>query len=296
MIAFGILHFICLRSAGQMTMPDHVCPGQTKHYYVNPGRLTASTYTWWIDGRIVPETNTAELFHTWDSSGTHLLEVQETSPNGCTGLRISGLILVIPRPEIQITVSDTLLCNGEHAVIHVKNPTVVSWGKWMYDLDVEAEPEISGHTASNTYSSPTDLCEILFNRGREIHKIVYTFVPFILNDKGERCCEGKEVKITVWIHPGFKCREDLLNIPNAFSPNGDGINDVWNIIGKEFFPGIEVTIYNRWGQAVWKSARGYPVPWDGRSRGKTLPVDSYHYLIELHDGTRSIIGNVTLLR
>jgi len=47
---------------------------------------------------------------------------------------------------------------------------------------------------------------------------------------------------------------------------------------------------------VWKSARGYPVPWDGRSRGKTLPVDSYHYLIELHDGTRSIIGNVTLLR
>jgi len=87
-----------------------------------------------------------------------------------------------------------------------------------------------------------------------------------------------------------------LNIPNAFSPNGDGINDVWNIIGKESFPGIEVTIYNRWGQAVWKSARGYPVPWDGRSRGKTLPVDSYHYLIELHDGTRSIIGNVTLLR
>jgi len=87
-----------------------------------------------------------------------------------------------------------------------------------------------------------------------------------------------------------------LNIPNAFSPNGDGINDVWNIIGKEFFPGIEVTIYNRWGQVVWKSARGYPVPWDGRSRGKTLPVDSYHYLIELHDGTRSIIGNVTLLR
>jgi gliding motility-associated-like protein len=279
-----------------MTMPDHVCAGQTKHYYVNPGRHTASTYEWWINGKVVPGKNTAELSHTWDSSGTYLLEVQETSPNGCQGLRISGLALVNPQPEIQITVNDTLLCNGEIALIHVENPTAVTWGKWMYDLDIDAEPEISGHSINHTYSGPVNFNEILFNSGREMHKVVYTFMPYILNDEDERCCEGKEVKITLWIHPGFRCRENLLNIPNAFSPNGDGINDVWNIIGKDSFPDIEVTIYNRWGQAVWKSARGYPVPWDGRSLGKALPVDSYHYLIELHDGTKPIIGNVTLVR
>jgi gliding motility-associated-like protein len=296
MIAFGILHFICLRSAGQVTMPDLVCAGQTKHYYVNPGMVTGSTYTWRIDGTLAPGFSTNEFFHNWNSQGTYLLEVQETSADDCRGPKMSGFVFVNPQPEIQISVSDTLICDGESLTIAVENPADLIWGKWIYDLNVEPEPGITGNTISSTYASPANFSETLFNNDNKMHKVVYRFKPRIVTDDGVQSCEGREVKITVWINPGFRCREAYLEIPNAFSPNGDGINDVWNIIGKEAYPEIEVTVYNRWGQAVWKSARGYPVPWDGRSKGKAMPVDSYHYFIDLHDRSRPLIGTVTVVR
>lgn len=85
-------------------------------------------------------------------------------------------------------------------------------------------------------------------------------------------------------------------IHNAFSPNGDLVNDLWNIGNSGLYPGIEVTIYNRWGQSVWKSEKGYHHPWDGKSNGKPLPVDSYHYAIDLHNGSKIIIGAVTIVR
>ena len=87
-----------------------------------------------------------------------------------------------------------------------------------------------------------------------------------------------------------------LIIHNAFSPNGDLINDLWNIGNSDLYPEMEVTIYNRWGQSVWKSEKGYPDPWDGKSNGKPLPVDSYHYAIDLHNGSKIIIGAVTIVK
>jgi gliding motility-associated-like protein len=88
----------------------------------------------------------------------------------------------------------------------------------------------------------------------------------------------------------------FLIIPEAFSPNKDLINDVWEIGNSDLYPLMEITIYNRWGQVVWKSEKGYPVPWDGRSRGSDLPVDSYHYIIELHNGLKPIVGTITIIR
>jgi gliding motility-associated-like protein len=90
--------------------------------------------------------------------------------------------------------------------------------------------------------------------------------------------------------------DESLILRKAFSPNSDGINDVWNIGNTSLYPSMEVTIYNRWGQSLWKSGKGYPVPWDGRSNGADLPVDSYHYVIDLHNGSRPLIGVVTIVR
>ncbi|MGQ9619507.1 MAG: T9SS type B sorting domain-containing protein [Bacteroidales bacterium] len=90
--------------------------------------------------------------------------------------------------------------------------------------------------------------------------------------------------------------ESCLVIPNAFSPNGDNINDEWNIGMKHLYPQMEVKIFNRWGELLWQSEKGYPQPWDGKSRGTILPIDSYHYIIELHDGKKPVIGNVTIVR
>jgi gliding motility-associated-like protein len=90
--------------------------------------------------------------------------------------------------------------------------------------------------------------------------------------------------------------EIRLKIYKAFSPNGDLINDEWRIENSVLYPSMEVIIFNRWGQLVWKSGRGYPKPWDGTSNGYLLPVDSYHFIIELHNGDRPVIGSVTLVR
>ena len=102
-----------------------------------------------------------------------------------------------------------------------------------------------------------------------------------------------QVKDSVNIEP---LNESCLIIPNAISPNGDLINDEWNIGMKELYPQMEIKIFNRWGTTLWKSEKGYPKPWDGRSNGTLLPIDSYHYIIDLHNGTKPIVGNVTIVR
>jgi gliding motility-associated-like protein len=91
-------------------------------------------------------------------------------------------------------------------------------------------------------------------------------------------------------------RESCITIPNAISPNGDGINEEWNIDLLNLYPDVEIKIFNRWGEMVWASERGYPNPWDGTSKGRNLPIDSYHYIINLNNGTKPILGNVTIIR
>jgi gliding motility-associated-like protein len=68
---------------------------------------------------------------------------------------------------------------------------------------------------------------------------------------------------------------------NAISPNGDNINDFWEIYGIQKFPRAEVNVYDRWGQNIFRSI-GYATPWDGTNRGKKLPTGSYYYVIELN--------------
>jgi gliding motility-associated-like protein len=90
--------------------------------------------------------------------------------------------------------------------------------------------------------------------------------------------------------------ETCLIIPNAISPNDDNINDIWNIGMIYLYPDVEIRVYNSWGQMVWKSAKGYPDKWDGKSNGSKLPIDSYHYVIDLHNGSKPIVGTITIVR
>jgi gliding motility-associated-like protein len=73
---------------------------------------------------------------------------------------------------------------------------------------------------------------------------------------------------------------DRVLIPNAFSPNGDGINDSWVIEPLDLFDESVTHVYNRYGQVVYKSS-GYSKPWDGTQNGKALPTGNYYYTIDL---------------
>ncbi len=94
-----------------------------------------------------------------------------------------------------------------------------------------------------------------------------------------------------------------LNIPTVITPNDDGANDTWIITdqdGNELFinyPNAVVEVFNRWGETVFQSRPGYPEPWDGTYRNRSLQMDSYHYVINLNEpGAKDVTGNITIVR
>ncbi|MBZ0206686.1 MAG: HYR domain-containing protein [Flavobacteriales bacterium] len=77
---------------------------------------------------------------------------------------------------------------------------------------------------------------------------------------------------------------DLL-IPSGYSPNGDGVNDNFEIIGIDFYRDNEFTVFNRWGQVVYHAV-GYANEWNGQgSNGAPLMDDTYFYVLKFNEDT-----------
>ena len=88
-----------------------------------------------------------------------------------------------------------------------------------------------------------------------------------------------------------------VKVPSGFTPNGDGHNDTWILDFAALFPQIDVQVFSRWGEPLFRSI-GYAVPWDGKYSGKPVPMGTYYYVIELHD-TRfpeALTGPLTVIR
>ena len=86
-----------------------------------------------------------------------------------------------------------------------------------------------------------------------------------------------------------------LHIPNAFSPNDDGINDYWNIGNLSYYPKAEVMIFNRGGTMIYKASGNF-TSWDGKVNGTTLPIATYYYYINLHDNQPVYSGWLEIVR
>ena len=84
-------------------------------------------------------------------------------------------------------------------------------------------------------------------------------------------------------------------VPNTFTPNGDGINDTWQIKYLDSYPDCTVSIFNRYGQRLFYSV-GYPNPWDGNYNGSPVPAGVYYYIIDPKHGRSPLSGSLTILR
>ena len=84
-------------------------------------------------------------------------------------------------------------------------------------------------------------------------------------------------------------------VPTGFSPNGDGINDTWEIPGIDKYPNAVVTILNRWGQEIF-NITNYATPWNGSYNGSVLPTADYYYIIKLDSNSKPLTGTVTIKR
>jgi gliding motility-associated-like protein len=79
----------------------------------------------------------------------------------------------------------------------------------------------------------------------------------------------------------------INDLPNAFTPDGDGINDIFAV-------GFELTVFNRWGQKVYEGTKG----WDGTYNGRKVSPGTYYYLVNVYDENNSrttLKGSVTVI-
>jgi gliding motility-associated-like protein len=164
---------------------------------------------------------------------------------------------------------DATIFEGESAFINGTADGVVSWDPPKFLSDP--------NSANPTATPPAG-----------IH--VYT----LISTNAATCTECRdEVVITV---------VPELGIPNTFTPNGDGDNDVWVINGLNRFDDCEIWIYTRWGQRVFKQT-GYETgqEWNGTNNGLSLPPATYYYVIDIkkkdaEGKPKKYAGSITIVK
>ncbi len=124
---------------------------------------------------------------------------------------------------------------------------------------------------------------------------------YIVTATDDRNCQNKDT-VTIYVLE-YPCGEEIIYVPNAFTPNSDGENDFFRIRGEQLTE-LSVEVYNRWGQKVYASddimmlsdeQRG----WDGRFNGELQNSGVYVYVVKARclGGTEFMKkGNLTLMR
>jgi gliding motility-associated-like protein len=184
---------------------------------------------------------------------------------GSCGIALQISIVVNPLPGLTMG-PDTTIAPGTSITL---NPSVTGnivayqWAPY----DALNDPTVKNPVASPSVST------------------VYTLK--ITDDKG--CEASGSMQVTL---AGGTSK---ILAPNAFSPNGDGINDTWVIPNLSAYPGVTVDVYNRYGQLVFHSENNNK-NWDGTYNGKPLPLATYYYIIDPKNNEKKIAGSVTIFK
>ena len=132
---------------------------------------------------------------------------------------------------------------------------------------------------------------------------VFTSAPILTSVMYAFTVDDADHCAPVTVEGGTPCTfTETVFVPESFTPNGDGVNDLFLIPGIEGYPNNRIVIFNRWGGEVYR-ATGYDnvrVVWDGSSPEALLPGDAssgtYYYILELGDGAEPVKGFVYLNR
>jgi len=244
----------------------NICLGQS----ISVGAAGADQYQW------IPATGLVDP----DSSVTRASPVATTdytvigSDNDhCFTDSAKVLITVYPIPEV-FAGNDTTVIAGSTLQLHTTNSADIDQWNWQ---------PVAGLSCS-TCSDPK----------AAITKTI-TYRVSVANAGG--CTSSDDITIH------SVCDNNNWFVPNTFSPNGDGMNDVFYIRGKGLNTVQSIIIFNRWGQVVFEKRNFAPndpsAGWDGTFQGRKAPMDMYVYYIEIICDNSTVIpyrGNVTLIR
>jgi len=102
-------------------------------------------------------------------------------------------------------------------------------------------------------------------------------------------CESNKVEVKVQLG------STAMDIPNTFTPNGDGLNDTWLIKGIENYPHANIQVFNRHGAKVFESLHNQSA-FDGTCNSTSLPVGVYYYIININEGCNLLSGSLTIIK
>ncbi len=241
-----------------------LCPGNTLEFIeVDTSSLVASSKWEWTfdDGTTSTLQNPTKAFA---NSGFYLVSLAASNANEC--YRKVTKLIEIPYVNVE-TSSDTIVLSNIPITLYASGASTYTWLPNQYIDD-------------NTKEKPTFIFP-------EPGFYSYTIIGVTANG----CIDTAYVNIQA-------VKDFVFYVPNAFSPNGDGVNDVFNIISAGNRKLNYFRIVNRYGQTVF-STTNFLQGWDGKHNGKLAEQGTYFWMAEVLDITGKIKtkkGDLTLLR
>jgi gliding motility-associated-like protein len=253
-----------LFSALKITANDSViCPGDAVSFTANASGATG-TYAWFVNN--ISEGVNQSIITIEKLKNNDIIYCLFTRSEGCSYQSASN--------KIKIQVSDLPL-------VKCMNDTTVLQG-----VTLPLHAAVSGNYMDAVWTSSTATIQNpLSVNNATIFASVNSLCILTVNTI-EGCSVSDEVFIAV---------NKRQIIPNAFSPNNDGINDYWQLPVDASCNDCFVNIFDCYGALVF-SAKPYAKPWDGKQNGKPLPAGVYYYYIKISANKKAISGSVILLR
>jgi len=276
-----IVHAAVTPSVSITPVDTHDCGGSAVSFTavaVNGG--DTPHYQWKINGENAGTDESHFLTNSLNDNDkvTCVLTSSEACTTNATAVSNEVTFKLDPPVTLSVTISTPIsgpVCAGTNMVFTALVPSADATLKYNWQVNGF---DIGAHDA--TFSS------VNLNDG--------DVVTCVITSTG-RCVVTPSVTsnaIAVKLNPVSQCK---IIIPNTFTPNGDGINDLWNITALLYYPDCSVTVFSRYGSVVYRS-NGYAKPWDGTSGNSTLPTGVYYYVIDLKNGQKPMAGPVTLVR
>ena len=229
-------------------------------------------------------------------------ELYNWSPSQGLSSTTAASVKVTPMATTNYRVigTDSLGCFQDTAYIPLK----------VYPIPmVDAGPDVNlnvGQTLNLTPTISADVTKVAWNPTGSIFRSTFPSIDIKPNQttvytvevKNEGGCVARD-NLTVFV----LCNGTNVFIPNTFSPNGDGVNDVFFPRGTGLFTIKTARIFNRWGELVFEKynlkANEISNGWDGSFRGKKLAPDVFVYVFEIICDNNEVLnykGDVTLIR
>lgn len=242
--------------------------------------LTPNIKTWdWNFGNPFTSDDTSSLenpSYRYDIQGTYSVGLQVVSNDNCPASAIyNSMITVYPNPVANFGAFpvQTFFSNGKITMWNFSDLTL----DFEWDFD---DPK----SGINNYSTEKYPWHQFQDTG------IFNIRLVVIDEHG--CTDTAYDQVVILPEPA-------IFLPNAFTPNGDGLNDYFGAYGHDYdWSTFEFYIFNRWGEVIFET-RDYTQMWDGRMNGKLVENGVYNYLIRVKSKQHKediYRGEVTVLR